>query len=99
LAARVASKSANQRVVAEQALQGLTQRHDVGWVWEEYAVNVVCNLVLDAAHSTRDDCTSLPHRFGNREPESLFQALLNYHRGVPLDGIHHDGVLLDVVHR
>jgi hypothetical protein len=42
--------------------------------------------------------SGLPHPFGHRQSESLFETFLHDYGGVALQGVDHGGVLIDVVH-
>jgi hypothetical protein len=65
----------------------------------EQPVPAVSDLVLDPADPAGDHGTPLPHRLGDGQPKALHEALLDDHGGVPLQRIHDDRVLVDVVHR
>ena len=65
----------------------------------EEARLAVHDLVDDSPHRARDDGPGLPHRLGDRQPEPLRQALLDDDSCVPLQRVHDERVLLEVVHR
>ncbi len=101
--ALAATVQAEQRTAPERlfvrVIDGGTESAQVGRVVQEKAVFPIHNLILNSAHRARDDRTFLPHRLGNRQTESLRQALLHDHRGMPLNGVDDGGLLVGIAHR
>src|SRR3989475_6224069 len=88
-----------QRLVLEQAHNGVAERPQVARVIDQDPVLALLDLVGDAPDAAGDDRPALPHRLGNREAESLGEAFLDDHVRPPLQGVDDRGVLLRVLHR
>src|SRR5215211_1998721 len=84
--------------IPEQLTQGVAHRLEVEGIIEQYAALAIDDLVLDAAPLRGDHRSGLPHRLGDRESETLGQALLDDDVGPSLDGVDDRRVLLHVVH-
>ncbi len=87
------------RWIGDEGVHSSGHRLEVRGIVDQDTRDAVLDLILDPAHSARDQWARLPHRLRDGEPEALGQALLHDYVGAPLDRVHHRRVLLDVVHR
>ena len=62
-------------------------------ILEQDPADAVLDLLLDSSHRAGQQWPRLPHGLRHREAESLAQALLHHHGGMPLQRIYDRGVL------
>ena len=85
-------------LIAEQEAGRLSERRQVGRIWEQDA-RAFADLVDDPADPRADDGPPLPHSLRDGQPEPFRQALLHDDGGVPLQRVNHGRVLVDVIQR
>ena len=94
----VASQALGKAPVVQQLRDSAGERIQVRGVFQQQSADTMLDLVAYPTDGTGDDRLGLPHRLGHREAEALAKALLHDYRCMPLQGVDHRRVLLQVVH-
>ncbi len=88
-----------ESLIFEQRADGGAELCGIARIMQQQTTDSIFNLIADSADLTGHHRTRLPHRLGYGETEPFRKTLLNDDGGSPLQRVHHQRILLFVIHR